>query len=155
MVIHAVGVAKSGPETDLTRDYLDRAAKTGKALGFRAVDLVEIPFRDGPQAVAKADAALAEAARAADCAVLLDERGEDWSSRELAAFLAARRDGGAQSCAFLIGAPDGHGPLARAEAGWVLRFGRATWPHLLARAMLAEQLYRAIGIGAGSPYHRD
>lgn len=86
--------------------------------------------------------------------VLLDERGRDLSSEELAAQLACWRDDGVREARFLIGAADGHDEAARDAADLMIAFGRATWPHLLARAMLAEQLYRATTILAGHPYHR-
>ncbi|MGL4543754.1 MAG: 23S rRNA (pseudouridine(1915)-N(3))-methyltransferase RlmH [Polymorphobacter sp.] len=87
--------------------------------------------------------------------IVLDERGGGMSSRALAAQLARWRDGGAREARFLIGAADGHEPVVLAQADLVLGFGLATWPHLLVRAMLAEQLYRATTIIAGHPYHRD
>jgi 23S rRNA (pseudouridine1915-N3)-methyltransferase len=86
--------------------------------------------------------------------VLLDERGRDLSSEEFAAQLGTWRDHGVRETRFLIGAADGHDDAARADADLLIAFGRATWPHLLARAMLAEQLYRATTILAGHPYHR-
>ncbi len=86
--------------------------------------------------------------------VLLDERGRDLTSRELADILARWRDDGIREARFVLGAADGHSPAERAGADLLLAFGRATWPHLLARAMLAEQLYRATTIIAGHPYHR-
>jgi len=86
--------------------------------------------------------------------VLLDERGRDLSSEELAGLLGSWRDAGVRETRFLIGAADGHDDAAREGADLVLAFGSATWPHLLARAMLAEQLYRATTILAGHPYHR-
>ena len=87
--------------------------------------------------------------------VLLDEKGEDQSSEELAAHLERWRDEGMREARFVIGAADGHRQDERASADLLLAFGRATWPHLLARAMLAEQLYRATTILAGHPYHRS
>ena len=87
--------------------------------------------------------------------VLLDERGEGLSSGELAARLGRWRDDGVREARFLIGAADGFGDAERAGADLLLSFGRATWPHMLARAMLAEQLYRATTILAGHPYHRE
>lgn len=87
--------------------------------------------------------------------VLLDERGRNLSSEELAATLARWRDEGVREARFLIGAADGHGEDLRGQADLLLAFGKATWPHLLARAMLAEQLYRAASIIAGHPYHRS
>ena len=86
--------------------------------------------------------------------VVLDERGRDLSSEDLAHQLGAWRDNGVRETRFLIGAADGHDDAARIGADLLLAFGRATWPHLLARAMLAEQLYRATTILAGHPYHR-
>lgn len=86
--------------------------------------------------------------------VLLDERGQDLASADLASQLARWRDEGVRETRFLIGAADGHDAAARAGADLLLAFGRATWPHLLARAMLAEQIYRATSILAGHPYHR-
>lgn len=86
--------------------------------------------------------------------VLLDERGRDLPSEELAALLGRWRDDGVREARFVLGAADGHSADERAQADLLLAFGKATWPHLLARAMLLEQLYRATAILAGHPYHR-
>ena len=86
--------------------------------------------------------------------VLLDERGKDLSSEKFADILRDWRDGGIREARFVIGAADGHSASERAAADLLLAFGKATWPHLLARAMLTEQLYRATAIIAGHPYHR-
>ena len=86
--------------------------------------------------------------------VLLDERGRDLGSEQFAAILERWRDDGIREARFVLGAADGHSPEERAEADLLLAVGKATWPHLLARAMLAEQLYRATTIIAGHPYHR-
>jgi len=87
--------------------------------------------------------------------VILDERGKALSSMELAHQLERWRDGGKREARFLIGAADGHDEEQRASADLLLSFGPATWPHLMARAMLAEQLFRATSILAGHPYHRE
>ena len=87
--------------------------------------------------------------------VLLDERGHALSSMAFARKLEGWRDGGKREARFLIGAADGHDDKARGEADLLLSFGPATWPHMLARAMLAEQLFRATAILAGHPYHRE
>ena len=87
--------------------------------------------------------------------VLLDERGSDLTSREFATILERWRDEGVREARFVLGAADGHSREEREDADLLLAFGKATWPHLLARAMLAEQLYRATTIVAGHPYHRD
>ena len=86
--------------------------------------------------------------------VLLDERGKDLGSEEFAAILGNWRDDGMREARFLIGAADGHSKEERADANLLLGFGNATWPHLMVRAMLMEQLYRATTILAGHPYHR-
>lgn len=88
------------------------------------------------------------------CTVLLDERGRTMSSQEFARTLGQWRDDGVRETRFVIGAADGHGDADRKAADLLLAFGPATWPHLLARAMLMEQLYRATSILAGHPYHR-
>ena len=87
--------------------------------------------------------------------VLLDERGRDLPSEDFAARLGGWRDDGVRECRFVLGAADGHDESARDAADLLVAFGKATWPHLLARAMLAEQLYRATTILAGHPYHRS
>lgn len=86
--------------------------------------------------------------------VLLDERGKNLGSQDLATTLESWRDSGMRECRFVIGAADGHSDAERAEADLLISFGAATWPHLLARAMLMEQLFRATSILAGHPYHR-
>jgi 23S rRNA (pseudouridine1915-N3)-methyltransferase len=86
--------------------------------------------------------------------VLLDEKGKQLSSEDFAHQLEIWRDGGIREARFVIGAADGHGEAERAGADLLFAFGSATWPHLLARAMLLEQLFRATSILAGHPYHR-
>ena len=86
--------------------------------------------------------------------VLLDERGEQMQSEDFAALLERWRDDGMREARFVVGAADGHSREERKEADLLLAFGAATWPHLLARAMLMEQLFRATSILAGHPYHR-
>ncbi len=87
--------------------------------------------------------------------IILDERGQALPSTAFAQKLEGWRDGGKREARFLIGAADGHGEVLRGEADLLLSFGPATWPHLLVRAMLAEQLFRATSILANHPYHRD
>ena len=87
--------------------------------------------------------------------IVLDERGKPLASRALADQLSRWRDAGMREARFLIGAADGHDDDMRSQADLLLGFGLATWPHMLVRAMLAEQLYRATAIIAGHPYHRD
>ena len=139
MLLHIIARGKIGrsPEADLTDRYLKRISWP--------VKVTELPDRDGS----------APAAQPNSVTVLLDERGEPISSMALAKILEKWRDGGKREARFLIGAADGHDDKARAEADLLLSFGPATWPHLLARAMLAEQLFRATSILANHPYHRE
>jgi 23S rRNA (pseudouridine1915-N3)-methyltransferase len=87
--------------------------------------------------------------------IVLDERGKDLSSRDLAVKLAAWRDQGVRDLVFVVGGADGLSEAIKAKAGYTLGLGRKTWPHKLARVMLLEQLYRAQQINSGHPYHRD
>ncbi len=139
MLLHIIARGKIGrsPEAELTDRYLKRIAWP--------VKLTELPDRGGHPPAAPANCVT----------VLLDERGEALASMAFAKQLEAWRDGGKREARFLIGAADGHGEEARAEANLLLSFGPATWPHLLARAMLAEQLFRATSILANHPYHRE
>jgi len=95
------------------------------------------------------------AAASGSVTVLLDEKGDALSSMELAKKLEQWRDRGTREARFVIGAADGHSPEERAQADLLISFGPATWPHLLVRAMLAEQLFRATSILANHPYHRE
>lgn len=150
--IAAVGRLRGGPEADLVSDYLDRFDKTGRALGLGPVSLQEVEAKKGGMA---AEAVLLERA-VAGCQPLcvLDERGKTLSSPAFADLLAKWRDEGLSEAAFVIGGADGIDPSLRAKADFSLSFGQMVWPHMLVRVMLAEQLYRAASILAGTPYHR-
>jgi len=151
--IAAVGRLKSGgPERDLIDRYLGRARGGGKAIGLTGFTVAELP--DGKSADAEALALVNRVPAGARC-VVLDERGRARSSEDFAQTLGAWRDDGIPAAVFLIGGPDGHGNAARARADLTLSFGTMTWPHQLVRALLAEQLYRAVTILSGHPYHRS
>jgi 23S rRNA (pseudouridine1915-N3)-methyltransferase len=151
VTIVASGRLKDGPERTLVADYLARAQKAGRAVGLHPVSEVEVE----PKGDARArTAALLDAAPKDAQLIALDERGRSMTSEAFAAKLADLRDGGTRDAAFLIGDADGLHEDARTRAGFVLALGPATWPHRLVRAMLAEQIYRAVAILAGSPYHR-
>lgn len=148
-----VGRLRTGPERVLIDDYLDRFDKTGRGLGLGPVVLREVEDRKGGGMAA--EARLLEKAipdGAAICA--LDERGKVMTSPDFAAQLGKWRDQGRRDLAFVIGGADGLDPALRAQADLSLSFGKMVWPHMLARVMLSEQLYRATSILAGSPYHR-
>ncbi|MDP5308558.1 23S rRNA (pseudouridine(1915)-N(3))-methyltransferase RlmH [Paracoccus spongiarum] len=150
--IVAVGRLKKGPESALVGDYLDRFARTGRGLGLPPATLHEIEDRRGGGMAAEAEL-LVRAIPAGAALVVLDERGEQPTSPEFAARLAGYRDAARDLC-LMIGGADGLDPALRARADWQISLGRMVWPHMLVRAMLAEQLYRAATILAGSPYHR-
>jgi 23S rRNA (pseudouridine1915-N3)-methyltransferase len=152
VVILAVGRLARAPETELVRLYADRATAAGRALGLGPVEIVEVEGRKSGKA------AEAEALRPhfKDAHVLLcDERGQPRTSRAFAEEIARLRDDGTRRLVLVIGGADGLDPALMGEAQGRLAFGPQTWPHALVRAMLAEQVYRAVTILAGSPYHRD
>jgi 23S rRNA (pseudouridine1915-N3)-methyltransferase len=152
MVIAAVGRLRNGPEAALIADYLDRHAKAGRALGLPPVTLAEVEDKRGGGM--EAEAPLLERAIPAGAAlVVLDERGKLISSPEFAEVIAGWRDQ-ARDIVFVIGGADGISPQLRDRADLAISFGRMVWPHMLARVMLAEQIYRATTILSGSPYHR-
>lgn len=149
----AVGRLRKGPELDLVSDYCRRAARTGRPLGIASVTVSEIDERKGGSKEAEA-ALLTKAIPAGARVVALDERGKHLTSPEFARCIADWRDGGCQDMAFVIGGADGLDPALVARADLALSLGRMVWPHMLARVMLAEQIYRAAAILAGTPYHR-
>ncbi len=151
--ICAVGRLRAGPERALVDDYLTRLDRTGRALGLGPASEHEVEDRKGGGMAVEAEL-LRKAVPAGARLALLDERGKTLSSPEFARLLARWRDDGAQDAAFVIGGADGIDPALRAEADIALSFGPMVWPHMLARVMLAEQLYRAASILAGAPYHR-
>jgi 23S rRNA (pseudouridine1915-N3)-methyltransferase len=139
LLLHIIARGKIGrsPEADLVERYLKRISWP--------VRVSELPERGGTAPEPAANAVT----------IVLDERGEALSSTALAKKLENWRDTGRREARFVIGAADGHDEAVRAEADLLLSFGPATWPHMLARAMLAEQLFRATSILANHPYHRE
>ncbi len=151
--ISVVGRLRYGPEKDLIDDYLTRFERTGRALGFAGVSVVEVEDKKGSRQQAEAELLLKSIPKGA-VIVTLDERGKQLSSPKLASQLADWRDGGAPVICFVIGGADGLTKELRSQAHASISFGKMVWPHMLARVMLCEQLYRAVSILAGSPYHR-
>ena len=147
-----VGRLGRSAEAAMAADYAARATATGRALGLGPVEIAEVEGRK-PGKAAEAVAILAKA----DEAVLIacDEHGRAMTSRDFAAELARLRDDGARHLVIVIGGADGLDARVLAAARERLAFGPQTWPHALARVMLAEQVYRAATILAGGPYHRD
>jgi len=158
LLVLCVGRTKAGPERELVARYMDRARASGRAIGVSAVDLCEIDeSRARRPEDRKAEEARAVLARVPPGASLiaLDESGRLLSSRDFADEIGSRRDQGSSAVAFVVGGPDGHAESVRASASLVLSLGRMTFPHRLVQILLAEQIYRAVTILAGHPYHRN
>ena len=155
--ILAVGRAKSGPEAELVAEYAKRLhwpLAIEEVEERRPLSGAELKAREGALLQAGWErAAIRTGGRS--ILVVLDERGKLLGSREFAARLKSWQDQGAPEIVFALGGADGIAPELRERASFVLSLGQMTWPHLLARAMLVEQIYRAQQILAGHPYHRD
>jgi len=152
IAIVAIGRLARSPETELVRTYVERASNAGRALGLGPVEVIEVESRK-PGKAAEAEALRAHLTDAH--IIACDEHGQARPSRTFAEEIAGLRDRGLRRLVFLIGGADGLAPELLAQANGKLAFGPQTWPHAMARAMLAEQVYRAVTILAGSPYHRD
>lgn len=150
ITILSVGRLKSGPELDLVKDYATRFRKAGRALGYRSLDIIEV---DSSTLDGEAEKLLAKLPQGAH-AIRLDEFGREYRSEDFSAYLARLRDRGISDLCFMIGGAEGYGGAVREAVNETMAFGQQTWPHRLVRAMLAEQLYRAVSIEAGLPYHK-
>ena len=148
-----VGRLRRGPELTLIDDYLDRFNKTGRNMGLGPANIFEVEDKKGSGMDAEADLLRRVIPKGA-LTMVMDERGKLVTSPQFATKLGDWRDNGQRDLAILIGGADGLSPALRAEADFALSFGKMVWPHMLARVMLCEQLYRAASILAGSPYHR-
>ncbi|MCI2399902.1 23S rRNA (pseudouridine(1915)-N(3))-methyltransferase RlmH [Aliiroseovarius subalbicans] len=155
MKVHicAVGRLRAGPERTLLDDYLTRFDRTGRALGLGPAQMHEVEDKKGGGMAGEAEL-LGRAIPKGAVICAMDERGKVMTSPDFANQLGAWRDMGRSDVAFVIGGADGIDPTLRARADFKLSFGKMVWPHMLARVMLSEQLYRAASILAGSPYHR-
>ena len=157
IVVAAVGRLKQGPESELSERYRKRAVQTGRQLGLRSVEIVEIRESragDAAKRMLEESIALANVIPKDAAVVLLDPRGQNVDSAGLASHLATWRTNSRPAVIFLIGGADGLAASVCEKAELRLSFGTATWPHQLVRVMLLEQLYRATTILTGHPYHR-
>ncbi len=143
----AVGRLKAGPMADLAALYLKRLAWPVTVHEIEVKGTHDLKAREAEAILARIPGGAA--------LVALDERGNGLSSAEFAAWLERQRIGGTQHVAFVVGGADGLDATVRDRADLLMAFGRMTWPHMLARVMLLEQLYRAQQILAGHPYHRE
>lgn len=156
LAVITIGRLKQGPERELVERYLERANDLGRKLGFRAIEISELPesrARDAATRMAEEGRAIAALIGEKIVIVTLDEKGKSLDSEGFARHLGAWRDSGID-CAFVIGGADGLSPDLKRRAKLSVAFGTATWPHQLVRVLLLEQIYRAATILSGHPYHR-
>lgn len=149
LILAAVGRARPGPERDLFEYYRTRLSRP---LALKEVE-EKRPLPVPDRIAREGDLLLAQIPPGA-AVVVLDERGDPLDSPAFAARMGGWRDEGRETTVFLIGGADGHAETVRVRAGLMLSFGRMTWPHMLVRGMLGEQVYRAECILANHPYHR-
>jgi 23S rRNA (pseudouridine1915-N3)-methyltransferase len=157
IIVIAVGRLKQGPERELAERYRERFDDAGRKLGFRGIDIHELPesrARDIATRITEEAAAIAGAIPDKSVLVTLDERGQNVDSTTFAGLLGRWRDESVANAVFVIGGADGLSPELQRKAKLKVAFGAATWPHQMVRVLLLEQLYRAATILAGHPYHR-
>ena len=157
LAVSAIGLLKSGPETELAADYQKRLVGIGRIAGMTDFSVREFAeSRAATDALRKADEQhlLWSTVPVGTTSIALDERGKAMSSQEFALLLKRLAESSTKQATFLIGGPDGHAPETRAKASQILSFGPMTFPHRLLRVMLLEQIYRAVTIIVNHPYHR-
>ena len=157
VVIAAVGRLKSGPERDLAERYLKRAAQSGRSLGLTGFEIIEIRESradNTARRMLEESIAIANVIPERAVVVLMDERGDSLPSAAFAGRLQAWRTEDKPAVVFVIGGADAVAPALKDKSKLTLGFGAATWPHQLVRVMLLEQIYRAVTILSGHPYHR-
>jgi 23S rRNA (pseudouridine1915-N3)-methyltransferase len=156
--ISCIGRMKSGADKDLFDRYVDRARKIGRGLGVTAVALAEFPesrAQKSDERKTEEAYALLNSMPSGAKLVVLDEHGKSLSSPDFSRQLEGWKDEGVQDVVFAIGGADGHGAELIARADLKIAFGAMTWPHQLVRILLSEQIYRALTIQTGHPYHRE
>ena len=157
IMVIAIGRLKQGPERELADRYAARFDDAGRKLGFRGLEVREIPesrARDAATRIAEEATAIAALMPEKSVLVALDEHGDSIDSSTFARHLGRWRDESVANTIFVIGGADGLSPELQRKAKLRLAFGKATWPHQLVRVLLLEQIYRAATILAGHPYHR-
>jgi 23S rRNA (pseudouridine1915-N3)-methyltransferase len=156
VIVGAVGRMKQGPERELAERYCKRAAQSGRGIGLKAVEIIEIResrARELERRLIEESIALATIIPERAAVAILDERGDALDSATFAATLRKWREEDRPAACFIVGGADGLAPSLRDRASLRLSFGAATWPHQLVRIMLLEQIYRGVTILAGHPYH--
>ena len=152
--LRAGGVIRSGPERDLIDDYLKRASGLARGTGFTSVDEQQVDLRSAKSRFDETKTLLHNLPAGAKL-VIFDERGKTPTSRKISQHISEWRNDGVTQLIFVIGGADGFEPdyIPAGTTRWA--FGPQTWPHKMVRVMAAEQIYRALSILAGTPYHRD
>ncbi len=156
--LYAVGKLRSGPQADLIADFQKRIRGSGPALGIADFLIREFEAPKGltgPKRQEREGALLLDAVPKGAKNIALDERGQNISSMALKDLVRDWRDDGVKDLVFFIGGANGHAPKLLQSADKKISFGAATWPHMLVRVMLCEQIYRTLTILSGSPYHRE
>lgn len=156
--IVAIGRLKPGPEADLVKDYTNRFDGLAGPLGFGKLQFRELDLKkrvDGPQRMRLEGELILQEIPQGAFVIALDERGKTEGSKSFAARLASKRDEGVRDCVLVIGGADGLSDEVRTRADRLMSFSPLTWPHMLVRVMATEQLYRALSILTGHPYHRE
>lgn len=154
ITLRAAGLIKSGPERDLIDDYIKRANGLGRGLGIPSITECAVDLR-GAKSRKDETLALCAGYTPTNVFIALDERGKSMTSRKMSQQIASWRDDGRKEIVITIGGADGFEQSALPANTIKWSFGTQTWPHKLVRVMLAEQIYRALTIMAGTPYHRD
>jgi 23S rRNA (pseudouridine1915-N3)-methyltransferase len=157
LVVVSIGRLKQGPERELAERYRERFDDIGRKLGFRGLEIREIPesrARDTATRIAEEAAAIFTVIPEKSVLAALDERGDNLASASFARQLGRWRDEAVAQAIFAIGGADGLSPDLQRKAKLAIAFGSATWPHQMVRVMLLEQIYRAATILAAHPYHR-
>lgn len=156
LAIIAIGRLKDGPERELCERYRERALALGRGLGLSGPEIVELAESRGrrPDERKRDEAQAITAKLTPGLLIALDERGRSLTSETFAARIAAARDAGTAAASLVIGGADGLSDEIRDRADLTIAFGALTIPHQIVRALALEQLYRAMTIIAGHPYHR-
>ena len=151
ILLISIGKLKSGPEKDMVDDYMSRFNKAGPGIGLRSLKLMDLASGGGLQAEGER---LLDALPSGAKVMRLDEHGPQWSSVKFSRQIGKWRDDGLGQLCFLIGGAEGYSDAVRDACPDTLAFGPQTWPHRLVKVMLTEQLYRAVSLQAGLPYHK-
>ena len=156
ITIRAAGLIKSGPERDLIDSYLKRANGIARSVGITEISENGVDIRSAKSRAQETEIILSYPQHnTPHILIVLDEKGKSMTSRHMAKAIANWRDDGQKHIIFAIGGADGFAPSALPAGTFKWNLGAQTWPHKLVRVMISEQIYRAVSILSGSPYHRD